>query len=104
MLTVILRNILSNAVQNAIVQSAISIYCEKSGSSVVLRIENSTSQKEQEILAKLNSEVVSSKKYGLGKILIQEFAEKLNGTVTYQYLHQQIYAVLTLPNSPVVNR
>jgi signal transduction histidine kinase len=100
MLMVILRNFLSNAVQNAIESSSISIYQESNDAGIVIRIENNTLQKEQEVLVKLNSEVISSKKYGLGKILIQEFAEKLNATISYQYKDKHIHAVLTLPHLP----
>jgi signal transduction histidine kinase len=97
MFTIIIRNIIFNAVQNAIPGTEIKAGYQSAQFHHTITIKNTTSLPEKELLLKLNAELVNSKKHGLGRILIQEFTEKLNGELEYAYNNGQLHTVLTLP-------
>jgi signal transduction histidine kinase len=97
MFTIIIRNLLGNAVQNSIPGSQISISLSKKEDLNIIQFKNTTSLSEKEVLSSLNSELVNSQKYGLGKILIQEFTEKLNGKIEYSFKQGYLRCILSLP-------
>lgn len=97
MLTIIIRNLLANAVQNAPAQSEIEITYKDSNPVHNLIITNLSIIDPSQAITALNSQLIDSKKYGLGKILIQEFSEKLHCSVLYTIQDNCIVTTLTIP-------
>jgi tetratricopeptide (TPR) repeat protein len=97
MFTIIIRNIMANAVQNAIPGTAITAEYQQAGNHHLITLQNATAMAEKELLLTLNSELVNSKKHGLGRILIQEFTEKLNGKLEYTVTDGKLNTIIQLP-------
>lgn len=99
MLTIIIRNILSNAIENSPPHSSINVSAENSITSTIVSISNicdnfgSTS-----FLHDYPSSVTSSTS-GLGITLVNEFTGKLGGSIEYNVLDNRVIARLTLPAS-----
>jgi K+-sensing histidine kinase KdpD len=99
MLTIVIRNILSNAIQNSPADSTIKINYADRNSFHDLIIINTPILTSEHAIKTLSNSLVDSKKHGLGKILIQEFSEKLQSTIRYEVQNDCIVATFSMPHS-----
>jgi tetratricopeptide (TPR) repeat protein len=99
MLTIVIRNILSNAIQNSPADSTIKINYADHNSFHDLIIINTPILTSEHAMKTLSNSLVDSKNHGLGKILIQEFSEKLQSTIHYTVQNDCIVAIFSMPHS-----
>jgi tetratricopeptide (TPR) repeat protein len=97
MLTIVIRNILANAIQNSPVDATIKINYNASDTLHNLIITNKYILASESALLNLRSSLLDSKKHGLGKILIQEFSEKLQSAVRYEVKEDGIITTFSIP-------
>jgi tetratricopeptide (TPR) repeat protein len=94
MLTIILRNIITNAIKYAVPGTSVEINCSQQNA-LFISVSNQTDTDEAIINSTAPS--VNSNTSGLGLTLIKEFAEKLGGTISYVVLNNTVTATLSLP-------
>lgn len=103
-LTIVLRNILSNAITYAIPGSPIEVNANTTQEQVIVTITNETGSENIHLLYSLQDDVVTSERSGLGLTLVKEFIVRLNGQLAYTIKQNKVTAVITLSLSdqPVI--
>jgi tetratricopeptide (TPR) repeat protein len=99
MLTIVIRNILANAIQNSAADSTIKINYNARSTFHDLVIMNTPILTSEHAIKILSNSLVDSKKHGLGKILIQEFSEKLQSAICYTVQNDCIVTTFSMPHS-----
>lgn len=94
MLTIILRNIISNAIKYAVPGTTVEINCSQQN---LLFVSVSNQTDTAEAIINSTAPSVNSNTSGLGITLIKEFAEKLGGSISYVVLNNTVTANLSLP-------
>ncbi len=98
-LTIVLRNILSNAIKYAVPGSAIEVNAKMDREQATITVTNDTGSENLQQLCALQDETVTSEKSGLGITLVKEFMTKLRGQFAYTTAQNRVAAVITLPLS-----
>ncbi|MBX3257771.1 MAG: tetratricopeptide repeat-containing sensor histidine kinase [Chitinophagaceae bacterium] len=97
MLTIVLRNILSNAIKYSLPGSAIEVNAKIARELATITVANEAGSENIHLLYSLQDDTVTSEKSGLGLTLVKEFIAKLNGQFTCTTEHNKTIAVITLP-------
>lgn len=97
MLTIVIRNLLSNAVAYSRPQTEIIIEAEQKSTNTIITISNETDGKNAALLTTPSEAIVTSNKSGLGITLVKEFITKLNGNFSYSVTQSKVTATITLP-------
>lgn len=96
MLTIIIRNLLSNAVRYALPGTHIKIEAQKN-SDITIIISNDTDSENTTLLNTSEESKITSNKSGLGTMLVKEFVTKLNGNFSFSLNQNRVTATVTLP-------
>lgn len=96
-LTIVLRNILSNAIKYAVPASAIEVNAKMEPKQVIITVSNETNSENLQRLYALQDETVTSDRSGLGITLVKEFMTKLRGQFAYTTKQNWVTAMITLP-------
>jgi signal transduction histidine kinase len=100
MFTIMLRNVIANAIKHAISKTVLKIDVHNSANDLILEVVNHTSEAHAHVLANhVTVKDVNSKNQGLGTILIKDFITQLGGTVQYHIEANIIKTTITLPNN-----
>lgn len=99
MLTIILRNILGNAIKYSLPGKEIKITAAKQEHCNTVSITNETDAATAASLHNFETPSVNSTASGLGFTLIKEFAEKLGGAIHYHYSANTVAAIISLPSA-----
>lgn len=96
MLTIIIRNLVSNAVRYALPGTHIKIEAQKN-SDITIIISNDTNSENATLLNTPEESKITSNKSGLGTMLVKEFVAKLNGNFSFSLNQNRVTATVTLP-------
>lgn len=97
MLTIILRNLISNAVKYARPHTAIIIDAERRNNDIAVSVSNETDMENASFLSTAAEPMVTSNKSGLGITLVKEFVTKLKGSFSYAVNQNKVTTTITLP-------
>lgn len=97
MLTIILRNLISNAVKYARPHTAIIIDAERRNNDISVSVSNETDIENASLLSTAAEPTVTSNKSGLGITLVKEFVTKLKGSFSYTVNQNKVTTTITLP-------
>ena len=97
MLTIILRNLISNGVKYARPHTAIIIAAERRNIDISVSVSNETDMENASLLSTAAEPTVTSSKSGLGITLVKEFVSKLKGNFSYTVNQNKVTTTITLP-------
>lgn len=97
MLSIVLRNIIFNAIKYSQNNTTITIATKIVANTLQYTISNVTRIPAEKIIPDLKESEINSAKGGLGITLVNDFLQKLNGSVTYKGHDYTLISVITLP-------
>ncbi|PVD49465.1 hypothetical protein DC498_24930 [Terrimonas sp.] len=97
MFTIILRNILSNAIKFSLSSSFITITAA-ADEKINISVSNQSGEENTALLNTLQEDKITSDKSGLGITLVKEFVAKLKGEFSYSVNHNMVTASVQLPH------